>query len=693
MSFYNRKEFIKTFVKGIGCYSVAASIPFTSVLNRQKVGRRNISFPQGLASGDPTPESVVLWTRAVDMDKNYNPIDVIVQVSETPSFASIVAEKECEAKSESDYTVRVIVHNLEPDTRYYYRFIADNNVPELTGRTKTAPAPDSNKNVKLAIASCQSFESGYYHAYRALIKEDENAPEKDQIDFVLHLGDFIYETLGYGSARKLPGFPSGGNVLDENVEWARAHAVTLEDYRFLYKQYLMDPDLKEARARWPFIVTWDDHEFTDDSWQGVSTYSVPDIPAQERKIAANQAWFEYIPAFLTGLADSTKTSQEARDFQPAEVKNAILGEFDEYGLNREPNNKKAIESLTIYRSFKWGKHVELFVTDTRSYRSKHPVPGEIALEISGNARYIAPVPLVKISDAGKSYNNGNPPSDIKIGENRIPNRRKESPPGTILGKKQKMWLKSRIGESEATWNLIATSVPMMPMRLDMQNVDPNAAPVIFTTDTWEGYLTEREELLSFVKELNRKNLISLSGDNHNSFAGVLSTDFENQTSEIVGAEFSVCGISSTSVFQALFNIVEKDSAMRPLITYNSKQFGGSDEAVENLNTAFLWGTKAALAAAKTGDTDQAKQENNPLHNHHLRYVDSAANGIGVVTVTAESVTGEFITLPPPLKKLPSSDPRILRKAVLEYSAGNPDANEKNDLKLHKVEGIAPHPLT
>jgi alkaline phosphatase D len=234
---------------------------------------------------------------------------------------------------------------------------------------------------------------------------------------------------------------------------------------------------------------------------------------------------------------------------------------------------------------------------------------------------------------------------------------------------------------------------MMPMRLDMENVDPSASPVIFTTDTWEGYLTEREELLSFVKELNRKNLVLLSGDNHNSFAGLLSTDFENQTSEIVGAEFSVCGISSTSVFQALFNIVEKDSAMRPLITYNSKQFGGSDEAVENLNTAFLWGTKAALTAAKTGDTDQAKKDNNPLHNYHLRYVDSAANGIGVITVTAESVTGEFITIPPPLKKLPNSDPRMIRKAVLEYSSGNQDANGKNDLKLYKVEGIAPHPLT
>lgn len=693
MSFYSRKEFIKTFIKGAGCYSVAASIPFSPVLNRKIVGRRNISFPQGVASGDPTPESIVLWTRAVDMDKNYNPVEVIVQVSETPSFTSIVAEKECTASSESDYTVRVIIHNLEPDTRYYYRFIADNNVSELTGRTKTAPATDSGKNVKLAIASCQSFESGYYHAYRELIKEDLNTPEKDQIDFVLHLGDFIYETLGYGSVRKLPGFPSGGNILDENVGWARAHAVTLDDYRFLYKQYLMDPDLKEARARWPFIVTWDDHEFTDDSWQGVATYSVPDTPAQKRKIAANQAWFEYIPAFLTGLGKSTKTRQEAKDFQPAEVHNAALGEFDDYGLSRESNNKKAIESLTIYRSFKWGKHVELFVTDTRSYRSKHPVPGEIALEISGNARYIAPVPLVKISDAGKSYNNGNPPSHIKIGENEIPNMRKESPAGSILGNKQKRWLKSKIRKSESTWNLLATSVPMMPMRLDMQNVDSNATPVIFTTDTWEGYLSEREELLRFVKELNRKNLISLSGDNHNSFAGVLSTDFEDQTADIIGAEFSICGISSASVFQALVSIVEKDDAMRPLITYNSRQFGGQDEIVENLNTSFLWGTKAALTAAKTGNLDQAEQENNPAHNHHLRYVDSAANGIGVITVTAETVRGEFITIAPPSKKSINPDTGILRKAVLEYRAGDRDKKGKNDLKLLKIDGIAPHPLT
>ena len=200
-------------------------------------------------------------------------------------------------------------------------------------------------------------------------------PKRDKIDFLLHLGDFIYETLGYGSARKLPPFPSGGGSLGEDVDWARSFAVTLDDYRHLYRHYLMDPDLKEARARWPFIVTWDDHEFTDDSWQGMATYTTPGKPSQRRKLAANRAWFEYIPVYLTGIDQKTEIPQHATDFIDASVNDAPIDDFDDFGFSREENNTKAINSLTIYRSFHWGRHIDLLVTDTRSYRSRHPVPG------------------------------------------------------------------------------------------------------------------------------------------------------------------------------------------------------------------------------------------------------------------------------------------------------------------------------
>lgn len=694
---YTRKDFIKLFTKGVGCFAVAASLPVPVLAGTSHAASPNgsdeVHFPQGLASGDPTDSSIVLWTRAVRKNGAADPVPVRLEVSETSSFSELIAQKEVIATQASDFTVRVIVHDLKPDTRYYYRFISGDAVTDVLGRTRTAPSPHSPQKVKIAFASCQSYEGGYYSAYRRLIEEDKQLAPEDQIDFVLHLGDFIYETLGYGDVRKLPEFPSGGGKLGEEVGWARSFAQTLEDYRHLYRHYLMDPDLKEARARWPFVVTWDDHEFTDDSWQGVSTYRTPNDPAQSRKYVSNQAWFEYIPAFLTGLAETTGRESHAHDFKPSEheVVDAPLQAFNEEGFNLEPNNVTAVESLRIYRSLRWGKFVDLIVTDTRSYRSRHAVPGEIALQISGDARYIAPLELVKISDAGRTWNNGNPPEFIQIGENRIPNLRKEVPAGTILGHRQKAWLKNTLKQSDAVWKVMASSVPMMPMRLDLNAVNPDAANVVFTTDTWEGYLTERAEMLGFLRDEGIRNFISLAGDNHNSFAGLLKDDFESEAGETVGAEFSVCGISSTSVFHALASIVGADDALRPLVTFDARPFGGSNPLMENLNTTFLYGSRAAVAAAQTGSNENLPALRNPNQNPHLRYVDAAAYGIAVAEFDAEKVQNTFLVLHRPDQAEPKEG-QLRRKAVLHMPAIQASGAAGPDLTLTSIEGDPPFPL-
>jgi alkaline phosphatase D len=296
---------------------------------------------------------------------------------------------------------------------------------------------------------------------------------------------------------------------------------------------------------------------------------------------------------------------------------------------------------------------------------------------------------VKVSDAGRTYNNGNPPDHLIIGEEKIPNLRKNNPPGTILGEKQKEWFKNTLKASEATWKVIGSSVPMMPMRMDLQNIDPNGEEVIFTTDTWEGYLKEREEILNYVKSQGITNFISLSGDNHNSFAGVLSPNFEDETLEIVGAEFSVCGISSTSVFKALSTIVEEEDELRPLVTFGGKHFNREEIEVENLNTTFLWGTRAALTASKTGSIDETRKHINPAHNAHLRYVDSNAYGIGIASFSRDHIRTEFITIPPPVE-MERKQP--LRKARLEYPAKQSASGRGQDLILTEVEGRKPFPL-
>jgi len=200
---YSRKEFISTFIKGAGCFAVAASVPFQSSACNFVKQSSDVRFPQGVASGDPTPGSVVLWTRAIDSkNKTTKDINLTLQVSESLSFDRLVAEKKCTASDDADFTVRVIVYDLKPDKRYYYRFVSKDEKASVMGRTRTATPANNGRKVKMAIASCQSFEGGYYHAYRALIERDKKAPESDKIDFLLHLGDFIYETKGYGNARE-----------------------------------------------------------------------------------------------------------------------------------------------------------------------------------------------------------------------------------------------------------------------------------------------------------------------------------------------------------------------------------------------------------------------------------------------------------------------------------------------------------
>lgn len=731
-----RRAFIETFLKGAGCFALpAGTFAGLSTLagctdgvpGRGSAGsgtgagsdagpgmdpggtRPELCFPQGVASGDPTPDTVVLWTRAVPSGESPPPgtdgVDLLLEVALDPDFARIVGTRTVLVDETTDWTVRVIVHDLEPDTRYWYRFSGGGST-SMEGRTRTAPPADSDRPVKLAFVSCQSYEGGFYGAWRRLILDDEAASEEEQIDVVLHLGDYIYEALGYGAARRVEAFPSGGGSLGEEVDWASGYAVTLDDYRHLWKTYLADPDMMAARARWPFVVTWDDHEFSDDAWQGMATFTVPPEPAQERKVAANRAWFEFVPAFLTGHPGTAGVPSEARDFEMVEVVNAPLRDRDEHGFYREPNNLAAVNSMTIYRSFRWGRHAELVVTDTRSYRSEHPVPGELNTEISGSARYISPLPLVEILDAGREANGGSPPERIPLGEMEIPNPRREAPPGTMLGPAQKSWFKETLRRSDATWKLWGNSVPAMPMRLDLDQIDPAASPTVFTIDTWEGYPSERAELLRFLREEGIRNVISLAGDNHNNFAGLLQEGFGSTGSEgpvgshspgpipAVATEFAVCGISSPSVFRGVASVVAPDDPFRALVVFDATRFGGNEREVEALNLTFLHGCAASVTLAETGDLALAMRRRNPFQNPHLRYVDSRANGYATIRVSGSEARAELVTVEEPLEDRGLEGARVLRRArfrvPLDDGRGpRPEAR----LEGPELDGVPPFPLS
>jgi len=277
---------------------------------------------------------------------------------------------------ESDWTCRVLVGHLQAASEYWYRFVDDEGNGSRIGRTLTAPGPDDIRPTKFAFVSCQCLPEGYNNGYRRMIYEDEKAPPDERLGFVLHLGDFIYEVVQYPDQatkgrfdRKLT-FPikyPKGKVVAKNRFWVPD---SLEDYRVAYKAYLLDPDLQDARARWPFVCVWDNHEISWNGWQSIQEFAGTDgwVAGQKLKVAGNQAWFEFQPARVLPPGSNLDT------FNAPKVEDVPLKatDFDDTGMGIEPNNLAAINSLIIYRALRWGRHIDLLLTDNRSFRSRDP---------------------------------------------------------------------------------------------------------------------------------------------------------------------------------------------------------------------------------------------------------------------------------------------------------------------------------
>ncbi|MBL8623571.1 MAG: alkaline phosphatase D family protein [Myxococcales bacterium] len=615
-------------------------------------------FPQGVASGDPRETSVVLWTRAVPASGTAG-VDLRVEVASDAGFATIVVMQSITAAAAADHTVRVVVTGLAADTIYYYRFIAGSD--SINGRTRTAPAAGADVPIRMAWVSCQDYAAGQYHAYRQMVQEDMARPEADQIRFVLHLGDFIYETRGDGfqaaidenfqpitvmnqdgTPRTVSAFPSGGGTAGTSN-----FAKTVEDYRHLYKTFASDADLQAARARWPFVHTWDDHEFTDDCWQSMANYTDAeglDEPSQARRYAANQAWFEFIPSQLTGALGVAGVTQDAHDFATATVADAPFTAANADNFVPEPNNVAAVGSMTIYRSLRFGQHYELIVTDERSYRSDHAIPEEtaaVAFEYF-NPRYVVPAADVDVCDAG-SLN----PTGV-VSSLGVTNPRATAPVGTMLGKSQKEWWKATMMGSTATWKVWGNQVPFM--RFFIKNTTGSlVSDRVMDADAWDGYPRERRELTQFLATNNIKNVVLLTGDIHAHFAGTVSDDFTAATPTAVATEFIAAGISSNSVFSFYEGASRGGTAAaaRALITVDASASGGS-AFTENMNMLLVHGTNAAGTFAQTRDRAMALAASDRTINPHLKYADCNAQGFGVAKFTATQVDVVLTTMERPI---------------------------------------------
>jgi alkaline phosphatase D len=283
-------------------------------------------FRHGVASGDPLPHRVILWTRVTPTDRltpgvtSGPSVKVRWEVAVDRRFERVVKAGAVTTSPRRDYTVKVDAGGLRPDTVYWYRFWFGSGRSRV-GRTKTAPDLLSTPhNVRLGVVSCSNLQAGWFSAYRHLAARDD-------LDAVVHLGDYLYE---YG-----PGEYGYGQSNTDIRPHVPAHEmVSLVDYRRRHGQYKRDPDLRQLHARLPFITTWDDHETTNDAYRGGAENHQPDEgDYRERRARAYRAYDEWMPTRMSGttrLGDGTR----------------------------------------LYRSLRFGRLVELSMLDLRTYRSR-----------------------------------------------------------------------------------------------------------------------------------------------------------------------------------------------------------------------------------------------------------------------------------------------------------------------------------
>ena len=694
-----RREFIRHASLVAGTYYFGA---LSHVVSAQTAVRGDITenpgvFPQGVASADPQPDASLLWTRAVPEDGAADSVDLIVQLARTLSFDDLVLEQPVTAVADSDYTVRVLVEDLQPDTVYYYRFIAGDGSASRTGRTLTAPLPDADRAVSFAFVSCQSYHVGFFGTYRRLLNDERERGEAQRIDFVLHLGDYIYENLFSvpgeprhyqdGSERVLPVFSSGGVPGTRNT----VAAATLDDYRELYKTYLSDPDLQAARARYPFVCIWDDHEIADDYWQSYATgRSMP-----RRRVEACKAWFEYVPALLSDSGSVGDVENEARDFEYAEVKQeAPITPFDDNFLSLEPNNRLAADAMTVYRSVRFGRYVELLLTDLRSYRSPHASltrPMDFLAGLAGPPDAAFPDfgdEILAILAAGRTWADGNPPETIDVNGMEIANPRRDAPPVTTLGARQKAWFKNCLGRSDAVWKVWGNSVPAIRLGLDLSRIDDRLRDtLLWANTTWDGYPNERTEMMAYLEDTGITNVVSLSGDRHMHAAGLVARDFRAEPVRYVMPDFTVSSISTTTRGEIPIPPIRSlGEDFASLVYYTVPEDDGTQRRVPNLNVTLRHGVRSGLAVAESGDPAAAAEAVHLTPNPHIRYMETYAHGYGIARFNAEAATVEFVAIDPRTRlehfglQGPPAKYRVLHR-VNAWSAG-----EEPQLEQVRSEG-------
>lgn len=623
-------------------------------------------YPQGVASGDPDDHSILLWTRRpFETGEKHS---LTMEVARDPAFRRVIATAKAPVLAAADWTCRVLIGGLSPATTYWYRFTDESGAGSRIGRTITAPRANDPRPVRFAFVSCNTINEGAQNAYVRMIWEDERAPADRKLGFVLHLGDFIYEVVQYPDevkTRFARTIYDIGKVPDARKIGNFHVPTTLAGYRQIYQAHINDPDIQDARAHFPWVCMGDNHEFSWLGWQSFIKLGGKVEPAQQLRVAANQAWWEYIPSRVR------KGSGEGLEqFSPPDVANAPIETFDAHGFGTEPNNRAAIASMTAYRALRYGKHVDLILTDLFSYKAADPTDRPEAQALDSGGYPVIPGEWLEIVDGGKDYAGGIPPATIAIGDKTIPNYRKDEPARTVLGETQKAWLKDRLTTSTATWKIWGlTNGPLV------QRTDPQNLPEGLVKDRWVGKdygnfagadfsntFHERAEIYHLIRDRKVSGFVTVSGDRHSFWAGYAAPALPPAKFEPVGLSFITGSVSSPGLGEACEFF--REFPLRPL--YVRKPEGGAPEHVINLT--IKRGVRAALEYAASGDIERARALTNPGVSPHVEFVDMAAHGYSVVTAAPDSIETEFVCIVRPVARATTPDGGPLRYRVTHRAA-------------------------
>ena len=555
-------------------------------------------FPQSVASGDPRSDGVLLWARVVpagadditpaSVDANFKVRLRITAAdngallgSNTALAGSFDADLEVPVYAFYDNTLRHRISGLKPATTYFYQFQAGDSRSKV-GRFKTAPATDADiDSLKFAFTTCQDWSVNHWAGMVELAKEP--------VDFVVHLGDYIYEAVGADyqaggveAAHTALMLPNGMDLPGKGK-----YANTLADYRYLYKRYRSDPRLQAVHERFAFVPIWDDHEFSDDCWQDRETYdngtfnaatSVGDNTAQTSRLrSASQAWFEFMPADVSFTLDPG------------------------YGIS----------NIRIYRELKFGKLMHLVMTDQRLYRADHLIPEAAPSPLTGQAigsigaRYMVPETTLSTVEAAK----------LKAAKDaQLPD-----PLGlvSVLGAAQRQWFLQTLSASTAQWKIWGNETSLLKMSVDGAALPTAPAAFkqrfILNADQWDGYNAERQTLMKHIVDNKIGNVVAVTGDIHAFYAGQVMVDYQAASPVPAMVDLVTAGMSSNSFFSYFLGAASQPgfSDLKPLVATSEAEAEGIAIQMVSVGVAQAAGVtdlsnKAAIQAAVMGAIQAGK---------------------------------------------------------------------------------------